>query len=196
MTSLSRLALIISLLALSACKPAADGTEVVNEEPNSVAPSTDALPANDAETVEYLMSEVVMPNVDEIWRSVSYVANAQGVTETKPETDEDWSKLRESAETLIAAGDELRNTNREVFSGDFDEATASFQYSPDEIKQLIADNPEPWQNYIQQMQDRTRMTLQAIDLKDLVGLQDFGAQINGACEGCHADYWYRQPAQQ
>jgi hypothetical protein len=146
--------------------------------------------------IDDLMTAVIMPNADHIWRSVSYVANSEGVTETKPETDEDWSKLRESAEILIAAGDELRNTNREVFSGDFDEATASFQYTPDEIKQLIADNPEPWQNYIQQMQDRTRMTLQAIDLKDLVGLQDFGAQINGACEGCHADYWYRPPAQQ
>ncbi len=139
------------------------------------------------------MTESIMPSADHVWRAVSYIANAEGVTETKPETDEDWSNLRDSALALIEAGDELMDTDREILSGEFDQATASFQFAPDEIKQLIADNPQPWQSYIQQMQDSTRMTLQAIELKDLVGLQDFGAQINEACEGCHADYWYRPP---
>lgn len=178
------------VLLLSGCAPETQQQAAV-ESP--AVRQSDVGVTSDLRAIEELMTEVVMPNADQIWRAVSYVANAQGVTETKPETDADWSKLRESALALIEAGDELMDTNREILSGEFDQATASFQFSPDEIKQLIADNPQPWQNYIRQMQDSTRMTLQAIDLKDLVGLQDFGAQINGACEGCHADYWYRPP---
>jgi hypothetical protein len=204
MKSASRALSVLPLLLLGACTPAPEETTEATvateatavEQAPTAAPVPAAVPASaDLPTVEYLMTETVMPNADHIWRAVSYVANAQGVTETKPETDEDWSKLRESAQALINAGDELLDTSRPVYE-EFDASTASFQYNGDEIKQLIADNPEPWQNYIEQMQDRTRMTLQAIELKDLVGLQDFGAQINGACENCHADYWYRQPAGQ
>ena len=181
---------------LSACGDSSPGS------PGQTAPSAPATAASsarivdDTDTVEALMDSIVMPNVDHIWRAVSYVANAEGVTETKPETDEDWSALRESALALIEAGDELMDTDREIFSGEFDQTTMSFQYSPDEIKQLLAEDPQPWQNYLRQMQDMTRMTLQAIELKDVVGLQDFGAQINRSCEGCHADYWYRPPVQQ
>jgi hypothetical protein len=182
--------LVFGPVLLASCDDGTPDSQPVGGVPVNV--DVAAFP-DDSSSVEELMTESVMPTIDHIWRAVSYIANAEGVTETKPETDEDWSRLRESAFALIAAGDELMDTNREILSGEFDQATASFQFTPDEIKQLIADNPQPWQSYIQQMQDTTRMTLQAIELKDLVGLQDFGAQINEACEGCHADYWYRPP---
>jgi hypothetical protein len=137
------------------------------------------------------MTKIIMPNADHLWRAVSYVANEQGVTETSPQTDADWSQLHDSATALIAAGDELMNTNREILTSDFDASTASFQFTPDEIKQLLAEDPLPWQAYAQQMQESTRMTLQAIEFRDVMGLVEFGAQINEACEGCHAAYWYR-----
>ncbi len=140
------------------------------------------------------MSAEFMPNADRIWRAVSYIANEQGITETMPETDEDWSMLRDSANALIAAGDTLRDTDREIYD-DFDASTASFQFTPDEVQQLLAEDPQTWQSYIERMQDDTRMTLQAIELRDLTGLVDFGARINEACEGCHAAYWYRPPGE-
>jgi hypothetical protein len=186
---------VVPVLLLAACTQEAVEPAAPKEAPGAAPVQNETPDVSGVPTVEELMTLSVMPNVDRIWRAVSYIANAEGVTETAPETDDDWTQLRTSALALIEAGDELMDTNREIFSGEFDQATASFQYSPGEIKQLLADSPEPWQNYIQQMQDSTRMTLQAIDLKDVTGLQDFGAQINRACEGCHADYWYRPPAQ-
>jgi hypothetical protein len=190
------LTLALPVLILTACTQDPAEPTALEQAPDTAAVQNAAPEATGPATVEELMTESIMPNVDRIWRAVSYIANAEGVTETAPETDDDWAQLRTSALELIAAGDELMNTNREILSGDFDQATTSFQYSPEEIKQLLTDNPEPWQNYIQEMQDSTRMTLQAIELKDVIGLQDFGARINQACEGCHADYWYRAPAQQ
>jgi hypothetical protein len=184
------------LLAACAPEPAPEQTDGAAETAAPVPELADAGgPAvEQPDSVETLMTLTFMPEAEHLWRAVSYVANEQGVTETMPETDADWSALRASANALIAAGDALRDTKRDIFN-DFDASTASFQFTPEEIEQLLAEDPQTWQSYIERMQDRTRMTLQAIELRDVMGLVDFGAQINEACDGCHAAYWYRPPQQ-
>jgi hypothetical protein len=181
-------ALFVGFLSLSGCAPEAQ-RPAVGEPPLVV----QALPVGSERpgTIEDLMTETIMPNADQLWRAVSYVANEQGVTETVPQTDEDWSRLRASANALISAGDELMITDREILTSDFDPNTASFRFTPDEIRQLLATDPQPWQAYAELLQERTRMTLQAIEFRDVMGLVEFGARINEACEGCHAAYWYR-----
>jgi hypothetical protein len=178
-------------LVLSACSP----------PPAEPAPLVESLAVSASETNSYdtastiadLMNFVIMPNAEYLWNSVSYVVTAEGTTETFPQTDADWTDLRTSAITLIEAGNMLMLPGRAITNAAADPATAAFQYTPDEIAQLLADDPEPWQRYAQQLQESTRMTLQAIEFRDLMGLQEFGAQINEACEGCHASYWYRAP---
>ncbi|HEY0963023.1 MAG TPA: hypothetical protein VGE69_11770 [Pseudomonadales bacterium] len=177
------------VVLLAACSPEAP----VSEAPaQSSRPSAQALPA-DAPTVEDLMTDTIAPGAESLWRAVSYVASEDGVTETSPQSDDDWNRLRDSANALIAAGDELLVTERGILTNAFDPATVTFQYSPDEIRQMLAEDPEPWRNYARQLQETTRMTLQAIEFRDVMGLVEFGAQINEACEGCHAAYWYRAP---
>jgi hypothetical protein len=180
--------LFASPLLLAACTPPEQQAEV--EVP--LAQSQPALaPGDNTQTIEELMTDIVMPEAEQLWNAVSYIATEAGVTETMPQSDEDWAQLRDSANALIAAGDQLMDTNREILTSEFDPATANYQLTPDEIKQLLADDPAPWQGYAQLLQDTTRMTLQAIELRDVMGLQEFGAEINEACEGCHAAYWYR-----
>jgi len=41
------------------------------------------------------------------------------------------------------------------------------------------------------MQFFTRTTLETIEEKDLLGLMETSAAINNACQGCHAEFWYR-----
>lgn len=177
------------VVLLAACSPEAP----VSEAPaQSSPPSAQALPA-DAPTVEDLMTDTIAPGAESLWRAVSYVASEDGVTETSPQSDDDWNRLRDSANALIAAGDELLVTERGILTNAFDPATVTFQYSPDEIRRMLAEDPEPWRNYARQLQETTRMTLQAIEFRDVMGLVEFGAQINEACEGCHAAYWYRAP---
>ena len=185
----------VTVVLLAACSPEAPVTEAPVENPQSLpaqSPSAQTSPA-DARTVEDLMSNTIAPGAESLWRAVSYVASEEGVTETAPQSDEDWNRLRDSANALIEAGDELMITEREILTNAFDPATAAFQYSPDEIRQMLAEDPEPWRNYARQLQETTRMTLQAIEFKDVMGLVEFGAQINEACEACHAAYWYRAP---
>jgi hypothetical protein len=186
MATTRRIALLICLGA-AACAPQEQAEDLAATTADL---ATDTTPFS-VTTVEDLMTDVVMPNAELLWKAVSYIATAEGVTETMPQTDEDWTTLRDSANALIEAGDELMNTNREILTSEFDAATARFQFTPEEIKQMLIDDPAPWQNYVQLLQETTRMTLQAIELRDVMGLQEFGAGINEACEGCHAAYWYR-----
>ena len=182
--------LLLSSISLCACSPP-------SEQATQAAPEPTLLEAQSSldgtATVEHLMTTLIAPNAEILWNAVSYIATAEGVTETIPESDADWSRLRDSANALIDAGAQLMDTNREVLTSAFDPATANFQLTPDEIKQMLSDDPAPWLSYAEQLQDTTRMTLQAIELRDVMGLQEFGAEINEACEGCHASYWYRPP---
>lgn len=185
-----RILIPATLVLLTACNAESPDNEISAE--SSLPPAGEAVSA-DMATVEDLMRHAVAPSAESLWRAVSYVATDAGITETAPQSDEDWNRLRDSANALIAAADELMITEREILTNAFDPATASFQYSPNEIRDMLTEDPEPWRNYARLLQDRTRMTLQAIEFRDLMGLVEFGAQINEACEGCHASYWYRPP---
>ena len=184
--------LFVIAVLLSACTPAPQEAASVTTDAAGAPSQNDAASSFDTTTtIEDLMSDTIAPNVELLWNAVSYIATAEGVTETMPQTDEDWATLRASANALIEAGEELMNTNREILTSEFDAATASFQLTPDEIKELLVDDPALWQQYAEQLQETTRMTLQAIEMRDVMGLQEFGAEINEACKGCHAAYWYR-----
>ncbi len=180
-------------LLLSACTPAPQDSVPVVETPAQTANpvASDTIPYDTTNTLEDLMTGLVAPSAEQLWNAVSYIASAEGVTETLPDTDEEWIQLRTSALTLIEAGNMLMIPGRAILTGAADPATAGFQYTPDEIAQLLTDDPQAWQSYAQQLQETTRMTLQAIELRDVMGLQEFGAEINDACQDCHAQYWYR-----
>jgi hypothetical protein len=172
----------ISASLLCACTPA--------PEPEQAAVIADTA-SNTATTIHNLMRTQVKPNVDAIWNAVSYVATVDGVTETSPQTDADWAGLRANALALIDAAAALQQPGLAVAADPNEVSTADWLFTPDEIAQSIADDPQAWNRNLEQMQESTRLTLMAIELRDLAGLTDFGARINGACQNCHAQYWYR-----
>lgn len=197
--------------ALSGCAPAPEeplaGSESVAREPEAVAITAavanveEALaPAgpsfNTSNTVHDIMSALIIPNSGRLWNAVSYVVTADGVTETMPETDEDWAQLRASAIALVEGANALMVPGREVDSPARGATYPAYQFTPDEIAQLLNENSQPWLQALEQLQQSTLRTLQAIELRDIGGLTNWGAEINQACESCHSQYWYRPPASQ
>ena len=177
-------------LLLSACTPAPQEAPV----PEAPAPApvvTEALPYDTTNSIKDLMTTMIVPNAQALWNSVSYVVTSEGATETLPQTDEDWTRLRASAIALIEGGNALMVPGREVVGGFAVAGAPAFQFTPEEIAQRVADDPQVWLRYVQELQESTRLTLQAIELRDVMGLTEWGAQINDACEGCHAQFWYR-----
>ena len=142
-------------------------------------------------SIRSLMNTLIQPNADALWRAVRYVVSEDGIQEdVEPTTDEDWEQLRRSATDLMAAGNALLLPGRVVADAPAD---APYKYEPDEIRDLLATSPGNWRFYIQQLQTTTQATLEAIESKSVDGLVDTGASINSACQGCHAEYWYRPP---
>lgn len=198
MTSVRHAQLLACSLLLTACTPAPQEPPAAVEAPApTVAPVplvAEASPFDTGSSIEDLMTALVAPNAEALWNAVSYVVTAEGATETLPQTDADWEKLRASAIALIEAGNMLMVPGRAILSGKESAESAGFQLSADEIAQLIAEDAQTWDAYAQRMQESTRLTLQAIELRDLMGLTEWGATINEACEACHAQYWYRPQA--
>lgn len=147
-----------------------------------------------SQSIRTLMNFDIQANADVLWRAVRYVVTADGVTEdTSPRTDADWLRLRDSALALVAAGNALLLTDRVVDAAYPRDDYPDYTYTPPEIRALIDANTDTWRYYIQQMQATTNATLEAINTRDLLGLLETGAAINNACNGCHAEFWYRPP---
>ena len=121
------------------------------------------------------------------------MATIDGVQEdVSPQTNEDWATLRTSAITLVEAGNALLIPNRTTDPADPNIEYPEYMYTSEEIQALTETNRDVWRSYIQEMQFSTQATLEAIERRDVLGLIETGARINNACEGCHADFWYRR----
>jgi hypothetical protein len=142
------------------------------------------IPVND------LMKTLINPNARELWGGVSYVQTEQGVVETIPQTQEDWDALRANAIALIEGSNALMLPGRRINSS-ATVTTPDFQFTPQEIEQLLIDDPDNWIINLQTMQDSVLQTLEMIDRKDILGFTERGAIINESCETCHAQYWYK-----
>ena len=197
----STFAFSLSLLLLTACSseeetavPAADPeTPPAAAAQEAPAPAADSGAVYDsASSIRALMNGMVETNARQVWHAVRYVVSEQGVEEeTVPQTDEDWRRLRDAALVLIEAGNSLMLPGRAVAHPEEIAETPEFQYRPEEIAARIAADPEGWRFFLQQMQFATRETLAAIERRDVLALIERGAVINEACEGCHAEFWYR-----
>ena len=192
-----------TLVLLSACSAEQHSTEptfaeiIITEDQFSLIAreATNTNPMEQFDTgysIKTLMNAIVEPNALKIWQAVRYVATIDGVQEdVSPQSNEDWARLRINAITLVEAGNALMIEGRVANSTAPEEVYPDYMYRAEEIQVLIETNFEVWGSYVQEMQFSTQATLDAIERRDVLGLIKTGARINNACEGCHADFWYR-----
>ena len=191
---------LVFLIILQGCTPAPQQPESVPvaaaenttaQEPVAT-PSADPFAIfNTSLSVKDLMNGVINPNARQLWGGVSYVETEQGAVETIPQTQEDWDQLRTNALTLIEGSNALMLPGRRIATAGTAAVTPDFQFTPEEIEQLIRNDPDNWIINLQTMQDSTLLTLEAINRKDILGLTERSAAINESCETCHAQYWYK-----
>src|SRR5215831_9249353 len=65
-------------------------------------------------TIKDIMDSMVDPSGDFMFESIKEVADAKGVRQIAPETDEDWEKVREHVFILIEAPNLLTMEGRKV----------------------------------------------------------------------------------
>jgi hypothetical protein len=141
-------------------------------------------------TIKELMLNVIDSSADEVWLSVTAVVDEKGLAETAPQSDEDWTRVRHGATTLMEAANLLMIPGRRVARPGEKSETPGVELEPEEMDALIAKDRAGWNTRARALHDAAQATLLAVEARDAKKVFELGEQIELACEGCHSTYWY------
>jgi cytochrome c556 len=141
-------------------------------------------------SIEEIMESIVMPAAQIIWDSVAVDVTEKGTIEKGPVTDEDWTKLRETAVTLAEATNLLIVQGRRAAPPGAKSENPDSELEPEQIQALIAKNRPAFVAHAHVLHEAAMEALRAIDARKLDGISDAGGTIDAACEGCHLQFWY------
>jgi hypothetical protein len=153
------------------------------------APEQQQAPFKPTATLQDLMQSVIDPNVDPIWNSVTTIVSKEGTQEIRPQTDEEWLKLRHHAITLIEASN-LLLIERPIAKAGADTSAHPVELSPDEIRKGIDNNRAAFVQNVHALHTAAEDALKAIEARDVTALERVGGEIEHACESCHSQFWY------
>jgi len=171
-------ALIVLMIALAGCAPKT-ASEVKTGKP--VEP-----------TVQAIMDTQVDPSADTIWASVGTVETKAGAVQRQPSSDQAWFDLRKHAARLIE-GARLLQAPRTVGGdghGALADASTPGIRTAAQIQADIRADPARFAQAAARLERAGVHAQAAIDGKDQEALIVAGADIDAACEACHAAYWY------
>jgi hypothetical protein len=143
-------------------------------------------------SVKELMEHMIDPLADNIFDAVWWDTTKKGVVEHRPQTDEDWAKVKTGAVTL-AEGIYLLKVPRPFAPvGDVNNSVGPNppELSPTEIKAKIDKDPVLWIAKIQALRNVSLEVLEIVKKKDADALWQAGGDLDEACEACHLEYWY------
>jgi len=141
-------------------------------------------------SIEEVMRYMIDPAADALWESVVTEVTDSGVHEVKPESDEDWERLRGAAVTLSEATNLLLMENRRVAAEGSVSELPGVDLEPEQIEALLAENRQAWTQFVQGLQASGLTILEAIDAQDVDALLVAGDGLDLACENCHQRFWY------
>ena len=113
--------------------------------------------------LKQLMNWIIDPNADVVWAAVGTVVTAEGEQKFMPQTDEQWTTVRNAAATVIESGNLLMMEGR-------------------------ARNADDWMQKVQELMRRANEVLQAAEAKDADTLFTAGSDMYLACSACHSQY--------
>jgi hypothetical protein len=142
----------LGLVLLFGCSP-----------PPPPAPAAATPPSDTVLNLKQLMEWVIDPTVDVIWDSVKSISTQEGTKEISPQTDEQWTAVRNAAATLSEAGNLLMLPGR-------------------------ARDQEAWVAAARALVRTSEKALKAAEAKDKDAVFAAGGDIYTVCRGCHVQY--------
>jgi hypothetical protein len=145
-----------------------------------------------AATVQEIMDTHIDPSADTLWGSVGTVLTKDGSRFHQPTDDAQWKKLRAVADDLVKGSGLLAQAREVGANGNsaLADATTPGVRTAAQIKQDIAADPARFAKAALRLQQGGLAAARAIDAHDGQALLVAGAQMDAACEACHAAYWY------
>jgi hypothetical protein len=154
--------------------------------------SADASALSPAVSIKELMENVIDPIADNVFDAVGADVTAQGIVETRPETDADWARVRQGAVTLAEGSNLLKIPRRVAPPGDRNNSTGPHapELSPEQIQAKIDQDRALWNTHANELRDKAIKVLEIVNARDANALFQAGSDIDRACENCHLEYWY------
>ena len=146
---------VIALIALSACGS--------NEPPPAQPAATTGPEYHLAADVKQLMNWVLDPSSDVIWASVGTTITEEGEKEHVPETDEQWTAVRDAAAIVAESGNLLLMPGR-------------------------ARDQDDWAKHAHDLTKAAQAAIAAAEAKDKDSLFTAGGDIYLVCTACHEQY--------
>ncbi len=177
MPSLSKpIAAALAACLLTACGPAPEAAWL-HPDPQAL-------------TIQHVMTTKVDPSADALWGAVATIETAEGVEVREPKTDADWKALHQQALNIVE-GARLLQTPRPVSgTGALDDGAPPGARTAQQIQQDIATDREGFIKAAQGLEASARVTLAAIDAKDVPALLTATAELDAVCDVCHEKYWF------
>jgi len=175
------LMIIVSLFAISGAGAETSSQSAAEQDAGDFIPIA---------TVREIMESMMAPAAEAVWDSVAFISTKEYTIDSKPETDEDWQKLRWQAVTMAEAANALLIPGRRIGSPGGVSDDPEHELSPDEMQAMIDENRSAWVGFAHAVHAQAMETIRIIDAKDVDGLSDVGGAIDAACEGCHLQFWY------
>jgi len=141
-------------------------------------------------TVRDIMRGVLDPSSAAIWQSTTVTITKAGMEEKAPKSDDDWETLRNHALQLMEAGNLLQMPGRPMARPGEVSSFPGIELGPEEIQALVDKDRAGWITRAKALREAVMPTLDAINAKDVMKLQEAGEAIDEACENCHSQYWY------
>jgi cytochrome c556 len=171
-------------LALAACSQ-----EAAPSAPQAAAQPQEPLFQITA-TIQDIMDSEVDPAADALWATTGFVADKTGLHDKTPHTDAEWTAARHNALILIEATNLLRMEGRKVADRELDKEEKGGVEDPAVIQKNIEANRAAFIGFARRLHDVGSSMLQAIDKRDVAGMDKAGEELDAACEACHRTFWY------
>ena len=110
-----------------------------------------------------LMQSVLNPNAGVVWRAVSTVVTTAGIEEMRPQSDDEWAKVRSAALTIVKGGNQLMLSPR-------------------------ASDGSRWMKAAQALIETSSAAVRAAEAKNADRLFAVGGEMYSACLTCHENY--------
>ena len=180
-------AMRISARALVAALAVAAGA--CNAKPEAT--TVDAPPAlTPVLSVKELMQHIVDPQADLAFDAVSVDVGPKGVVETKPTTDEDWTRIERGMWVLAEASSLLKMPRKMAPDGEGNVEPGGPELTPAQIEAKVKAEPALWSSHADQLRTEAMKIVAIVKARDAQKLFDAGSALDRACEGCHLDFWY------
>lgn len=141
-------------------------------------------------SVKELMQHIVDPQADLAFDAVSVDVGPQGVVETAPKTDEDWTRIERGMWVLAEASNLLKMPRKMAPDGEGNPEPGGPELTPAQIEAKVAASPVLWNSHADQLRAEALKIVDIVKARDAQKLFDAGSALDRACEGCHLEFWY------